>query len=1316
MKNLNIREGNISGFFKGSTDNIGIFHNKIIPTINDKIEDIDHNSDDNTSNITVSFLETLKVANELPILMSIIRSIEELYEFTSPLIDIYEEAYRLQKSEQLFKKKGQEIYSLLNKIHQENLNHKSIKTKEYNKLSKNIEQLEWRKDNLRYIEELKKVHSLDKRYHELSIELDSQNKLIETTKSDLKSSKINVLLKKVHLCLVKIQDAKLNLDILEKNYNINQIKHQLDEIKIYFQDNYKSIKENWKKKVTLNYRSEISHSNKVNAIKDSINNESILNRKIKNSTIILNEKIKNHLDKQEIVINQFGEKTRSFLDDVICAYESNCKAISNTITDNTEKIKLAYSDIENIQNELGMLKNKIDSSQELILTLSVKLQKCSNEEKRVKEKATSLLKENLEELYIRSDYEALKNKIALRQEELEAKLKKYRHTLLELEIEMSLIEEGKPSNIYIPNKDLVRLKKLLDENQISNMYGTYFLKQYSREERIFYLKRNPSLPFSIVVLKEEFENIDLSFLREELFSSMIILVDGLNASKLNGYDTINPSLQKVSEINYLPMDKTFDLVTDEYEFNKKITNTEKKFDDILFEIDEKEKLMTELNNLFNWIDIILANKLSRELENKIIDLKQLNHDIKIREQTLASNLTDVKHNIVTSKSNISKLNTELREKEKQTKYLEQWKDECKTYCIYKQELNDFNLKLEKSNSKLAKLNSELKELNDQFQRNKLAYSEWLKLSRQDFTDLFNLLENISFPDPISTNDFYENDYLKPLSFGHSLNRAHYKRLTIYKDLLSERSNRNAQIGRCISNLEALNKELADHQEKLNILDYFNWCDSAEPMDDLSVLDKISADLDAKVRELENSIIFLNANIDQNDKQRSELSLSVIKIEKQLQKDYPEYGAVKFKIDNVDKEREKIKILKEETINHQKSLKKDIDYLNNEIKKIDNLFGIFSTLHINESNKETILTEDEKISLHHQPTKFYDDWYMQYDNAKKKHDSKKNELAVQINRIENYINLNNNLPLNFKNDLINFLIKIRNFDYEQAIQSIQNYNNWAQYNIEEKNEQKKKADDAVNFWVERTSRRVLEICNCINDLGKKMKIRNWNDIIFPLVKIEKSKPLPQNVDDFRFQVKQFCIDMIEKIMEKNLDVNNLTAKQLSKHINISNIVLYVLGEFPKLKIYIPTIEGPLLRGEPNDSYYKEWEVINNGSSTSSTKSGGQTLMAQFIVLSMLMRQRADDCSWLFLVSDNPFGTMSAPELVEAVFSLLELLKIQWLVVGPPITDVNITSMFNTVYQMDVLPDNNGPKLIKLLEKKNRKFLQYINILKPKQDKI
>lgn len=141
----------------------------------------------------------------------------------------------------------------------------------------------------------------------------------------------------------------------------------------------------------------------------------------------------------------------------------------------------------------------------------------------------------------------------------------------------------------------------------------------------------------------------------------------------------------------------------------------------------------------------------------------------------------------------------------------------------------------------------------------------------------------------------------------------------------------------------------------------------------------------------------------------------------------------------------------------------------------------------------------------------------------------------------------------------------------------------------------------------------------------------------------------------------------------------------------------------------------MRGSPKQAKYKEWEVINNASALSPTKSGGQTLMAHFIIIAMLLRQRSNDDSSLFLVTDNPFGTMSAKELVEAVFSMLDLLNIQWLVVGS-ISNVQATSNFNTIFNMSIKVDN-GKKVLttKRLVKNYRKYLDNISLLDNKGDK-
>lgn len=53
------------------------------------------------------------------------------------------------------------------------------------------------------------------------------------------------------------------------------------------------------------------------------------------------------------------------------------------------------------------------------------------------------------------------------------------------------------------------------------------------------------------------------------------------------------------------------------------------------------------------------------------------------------------------------------------------------------------------------------------------------------------------------------------------------------------------------------------------------------------------------------------------------------------------------------------------------------------------------------------------------------------------------------------------------------------------------------------------------------------------------------------------------------------------------------------------------------------------------------------------------MSHLIVLCMLLKQQNQDDSPGLLITDNMFGEMSAPELIEPLFAALDLLKVQWI---------------------------------------------------------
>lgn len=68
------------------------------------------------------------------------------------------------------------------------------------------------------------------------------------------------------------------------------------------------------------------------------------------------------------------------------------------------------------------------------------------------------------------------------------------------------------------------------------MFGTEFLSKLTRDEAKFELERNPAIRYSIVVLEDKFEGLNLSFIEEELLRNHVVLIDRTQASKNKTYN------------------------------------------------------------------------------------------------------------------------------------------------------------------------------------------------------------------------------------------------------------------------------------------------------------------------------------------------------------------------------------------------------------------------------------------------------------------------------------------------------------------------------------------------------------------------------------------------------------------------------------------------------------------------------------------------------------------------------------------------------------------------------------------------------------
>ncbi len=1313
-KRINSKEGNIDNFFSGASDNMGLFYNLIIPALNDKIEGIDSRNKNEISVLTKSFVETLKVAKELPELLAMLQSVKELNEHMEPLADLFQELDDLNREVDNQEKKGKHLVHLLTLMQEEKKSIITSKEGEIQELNEKLKELEWMRGNLEYIRLNQKLNKIEDEY----ANLESQQQKLELEKNILEKkyseAKKNVLVKQYHELTQKIEEVESKLSVLEKEANVQQIKEQMQEITTYFENKWREIEEEWKEKMSEYYRLNVSHRNAISQIKKDIAEEDELNRKLEYSVMKLEEIMKEHESEEKKMIQLFGEDIRLFPDDVISNVKREHEQLERELYDTEESIRTLQSSIQNQYKKQGMIESRMERLKKEIDTNSSRLQELKEKEENLMITISSLVKEKIEEFPTRSEYQSYKQKIKGMLEKQEYRLKQQEIELQKLIETLELLKEGEvegEDDIYIPNSELVQLKRLLEDKGLDCYYGAQYLQRFEYEDKMQLLKRNPALPYSIVVIHENFEKLDFSFLEEQLYKNHVVLVDGIHNSRLEEQKTDNPSLLKTAGANFLPKDKTFDFISEPYLLSQYKTSIEVKHDELLFALDDTNASIKKILDTLSQLDTLLGSEISKEIEIKLIRLDAEKQKQSEELNKVSSSIEESKNLIKKHESELINIQEKIADAKKKIEQLEEWQQACYDYEQSKFDLENKQLQLNESNNRMRELREEQVRLEIRMNNINNAYKEWYEKTQKNYATLRTMLKNIHFPQAAETLVFNEEEYLRTASFGYSLDKTSYEKLSLYRELLQEKGNQNSRLGKYQSDLERYQEDMATLENKFKEELILNWKEEECPSDDLILLE---SKVQMIQKEIETNKFFLHkvlTNIERNSREHEEVSKELENKKKELEKDFPDYGAVNSDIEDIELEKDRIKSKRKKLSETKKGVENKIKEVQKELGDISTIIISLNTLKIEGDSSVKALSEEEIIQLYEDPTSFHLVWNEELRNANLAANNKKTELHNLLVRIRSHAEKKESVPLKYKAGLLKFLDSIKDLDTKQSIQSLKHYFEWAEYSIKSEKEQKEKAEETVNLWVERTTRRMMDIIHGLEDMEKKMKIKNRNNTMFPLIKFTHHDAFNQSKEEIQYKVRDFCISKIDEFVKKNSDIDNIDIRKVAKTVNASNILLYVLGEYPRMNIYIPSIDGPLLRGEPKPAHFKDWEAINNGSEKSPTKSGGQTLLAQFIIMSMILRQRAaSEDSWLFLVSDNPFGRMSAPELVEAVFSLLELLKIQWLVVAPPITNVHISSKFNTVFQMSIEMENGQKMLTKKLTKRKRKFLEEINILK------
>lgn len=132
-------------------------------------------------------------------------------------------------------------------------------------------------------------------------------------------------------------------------------------------------------------------------------------------------------------------------------------------------------------------------------------------DKRQAEEALLELQEFLGRYSIRcvapyAEQSRIKAEISVKKMEFQDKIRFESVRIEQLKDQLSLIRE---SGAYVPNREIVKVQKLLDELQIPAQLGSKWLEEQgvSEQERLGYVRHNPLLPYSLILAEEDFKRL-----------------------------------------------------------------------------------------------------------------------------------------------------------------------------------------------------------------------------------------------------------------------------------------------------------------------------------------------------------------------------------------------------------------------------------------------------------------------------------------------------------------------------------------------------------------------------------------------------------------------------------------------------------------------------------------------------------------------------------------------------------------------------------------------------------------------------------------
>lgn len=1268
MKMINRSEGGLEQYFSRSKDNQALFDKLIIPAVS---ESINSRSGENDKSLLSMFVDNIKIARNLPELISRTEDINQLLQMVIPLLTDAEHGMKLKKSRQMTRERGNNYLHAL-KTRQSFLKNELDRSRdEKNKTSDIILELEYEEANLKYAGKLRELNRLktekseyEKGFQGLQeglLELKERKKLLQLNQHYL-----------VYQGYQKdLQHTKERIDYLKEAAGLSNLRDAISKTKENIVKSWPELKERLEESSQdiAVYQNHLKSEEK--SLKQEEQNLKINIRERELKIARYEEKKAKLAEKQEKLSARFNPlqlSTPSYLQEQIAAeLEKENSKINHLIEEKAKK----GENIESLKNKIAELKIELAHREDRYQEIECLSKERKSEEENIRLNLVKLLNlDKFKDVY-NKDWLVEKrislNKLLAEKTSRRGDLNNRRY---ELELDLSLNDK----DFWIANYDQKRLYRMISDLDIKVYYGSDFLLNLvdQGEELI---EKFPLLSYGLVLMYEaDWEQIKKNLPEEELFRNAVPIYINHQLEK----NEIEDSFKLVSG-----REKRFIFSVENYqEWYNSLSSQQEEITETTAAIDKK---IEHIRRIDYSAERLLQEKSSQELavelsksKDEIVELESQIEENQKKLLQLQEERDFFQEKIIAAEARKDRLENDYRG--------------IKDFAKESAELEEAGQEINRIREKLTVLEDKLSQNSNKRDENRNLYlkigsekENWLKDLRRFLLELDEIVPDVGFEE----KDLAIEQQNYPVLYDYRDSRVNY----FYQNLLDlekKEDDKSAEIKYLREKQDSLKNMLLKEEDELYTLDpewqeyTYDFKSEEELKVSLEPVCKQIAKQKEEISLFDRKINILTGEIKNSKKQTEELY-------HEINESFNKTARSWFDVDLKQKELE-IKDSLEDCQKYLVELEDMIEGYNEKINSLSNLINKLELYQLDADKGEINKKLEELIKDN--PFELVEQWINDYQEVS----GKLKELKQKTE--DDFYSFKRNINELIKNNILKIKIReriiedFRSDNYDFNYEMLSSFREYLYNELNRLDDNKAEAERARNQWAERSAMHVMRIITSLKEMINNMVFHNQRGYAFPLVRMRRSDFLPELEEEIIPELREYFVELIARFNTDGINIDRLSESQLIDYTGDAALFSRaVRGRYPVLQVYKMTEKNEFQYAKPQDYFYADWESVIQGKGDTPEASGGQSLSINAFMMMMLLnykKQRLDKTNpWTVLFLDNPFGKASASHVLDPIFEIANKLNFQIIAfAAPEIIKSEISERFPVFYPLEIKTDEKG----------------------------